>query len=64
MDKFLKKNIFGKVIAYVYTIEFQKRGLLHAHILIILNKDKLSDQQMIDKIVCAELSDQVIKPHM
>jgi len=27
---------FGKVIAYVYVVEFQKRGLPHAHILLIL----------------------------
>ena len=31
-----KRRILGKVIAYVYVIEFQKRGLLHAYILIIL----------------------------
>lgn len=31
------KNVFGKVIAVVYTIEFQKRGLPHAHILLILH---------------------------
>ena len=29
-------HFFGKVAAYVYTIEFQKRGLPHAHILLIL----------------------------
>ncbi len=32
----LKENIFGKVLAYLYTIEFQKRGLPHAHVLLIL----------------------------
>ena len=26
-NDFLKENIFGKVLAYLYTIEFQKRGL-------------------------------------
>lgn len=31
------KNIFGKIIAFVYTIELQKRGLPHAHILLILH---------------------------
>jgi hypothetical protein len=29
-------HIFGVPVAYVYVIEFQKRGLPHAHILIIL----------------------------
>ncbi|XP_022163988.1 uncharacterized protein LOC111029333 [Myzus persicae] len=32
-------KVFGNVDAYVYTIEFQKRGLPHAHILIILDED-------------------------
>ena len=28
-DELLKKNIFGEVIAFIYVIEFQKRGLPH-----------------------------------
>jgi len=32
----LKENIFGKVLAYLYIIKFQKRGLPHAHVLLIL----------------------------
>src|SRR5439155_27208386 len=32
----LKENIFGNVLAYLYTIEFQKRELPHAHVLFIL----------------------------
>ena len=30
---FLKKGGFGKLRAYLYSIEYQKRGLPHAHIL-------------------------------
>ncbi len=37
MDDKLKRHIFGKVIAMMYVIEFQKRGLPHAHILLILD---------------------------
>ena len=32
----IKKGIFGRVVAFMWVIEFQKRGLPHAHILIIL----------------------------
>jgi len=32
----LKENIFEKVLAHLYIIEFQKRRLPHAYILIIL----------------------------
>ncbi|XP_016506237.1 uncharacterized protein LOC107824026 [Nicotiana tabacum] len=54
----LKRNIFGKVAAYMYTIEFQKRGLPHAHFLIILTDDyKLLTPEAYDKFVCAELPD-------
>lgn len=31
-----KRNIFGEIAAYTYVIEYQKRGLPHAHFLLIL----------------------------
>ncbi|KAI5664376.1 hypothetical protein M9H77_23699 [Catharanthus roseus] len=53
-----KKEIFGKVAARVYVIEYQKRGLSHAHILIILkNEYKIKSPYQFDKFVCAELPD-------
>ena len=52
------KEIFGKVIANVHVIEFQKRGLPHAHILLILgNDDKPKDSDLIDDMVSAEIPD-------
>ncbi|TBU13530.1 helitron-like helicase [Hamiltosporidium tvaerminnensis] len=36
MADIIKNKIFGKVKAYCYVIEFQNRGLPHAHILITL----------------------------
>ena len=49
-------KVFGKVKAFVYTIEFQKRGLPHAHILIILdNANKIDTVEKIDNIVSAEI---------
>jgi hypothetical protein len=33
-----KKHILGKVKAHVYVVEFQKRGLLHAHFLLIMEQ--------------------------
>ncbi|KAK1652316.1 hypothetical protein QYE76_070121 [Lolium multiflorum] len=35
-NKLLHKDILGKVKAYVYVVEFQKRGLPHAHFLLIM----------------------------
>ena len=42
--------------AVLYTIEFQKRELPHAHILIFLkDKSKCHDPSQIDDIICAEI---------
>jgi hypothetical protein len=38
MDDIIKREFFGLVNAAVYTIEFQKRGLPHACIIIWLKK--------------------------
>ncbi|XP_075092424.1 uncharacterized protein LOC142172656 [Nicotiana tabacum] len=52
----LKRSIFGKVAAFMYSIEFQKCGLPHAHFLVILTDDyKLLTPEAYDKFVCAEL---------
>ena len=34
----LKKEVFGKINGCIYTIEFQKRGLPHCHMLLILER--------------------------
>ena len=34
----IQNGVFGKVVAHVHTVEFQKRGLPHLHILLILSK--------------------------
>ena len=52
----LYKNIVGKVEAVIYTIEFQKRGLPHAHILLTLNEQvKIVNATDIDEVVFAEI---------
>ena len=49
----------------IYTIEFQKRGLPHAHILLFLDKkDKPSDAASLDSIICAEIPDQDQEPEL
>ena len=52
IDDIVKLKIFGKVAAVIYTIEFQKRGLPHAHILVSLTReDKIVDVINVDNIV-------------
>ncbi|GBO29827.1 hypothetical protein AVEN_154668-1 [Araneus ventricosus] len=56
MDDPTVHGALGKSIAQVYTIEFQKRRLPHAHILIVLRAaDKFSTSEHIDKFVRAEI---------
>ena len=58
-------HVLGKPLAHVYTIEFQKRGLPHAHILVILeSQNKPKDPSEYDKIVCAEIPDSVLTPRL
>ena len=53
------KSHFGKVIAIVYIIEFQKRGLPHAYILLFLDlNDKCPSSTDIDNIITVEIPNQ------
>jgi hypothetical protein len=61
----MDRNIFGVPVARVHVIEFQKRGLPHAHIVIILDKsDKHRTPQDIDCVVCAEIPDRNEQPEL
>lgn len=58
MHSIMSEKIFGNVEALIYTIEFQKRGLPHAHILITLvENDKIVGPIDIDKVVCVDKVD-------
>ncbi|AQK64979.1 hypothetical protein ZEAMMB73_Zm00001d013986 [Zea mays] len=51
-----KQDILGKVWAYVYVVEFQKRGLPHAHFLLIMQrKYKLTCPEQYDLLISAEI---------
>jgi Helitron helicase-like domain at N-terminus len=51
-------GIFGRCPARVWTIEYQKRGLPHLHLLVFLeDSDHFLEPEVIDEMVCAELPD-------
>lgn len=59
------KPFFGRVVARVSVIEFQKRGLPHAHILLILDgPDKPKTPEDYNNIVRAELPDKDKEPKL
>ncbi|KAM0880860.1 hypothetical protein ACQ4PT_033300 [Festuca glaucescens] len=58
IEDIYKKQRFGKATAIVYTIEFQKRGLPHAHILLFLDQnDRDPSPKNIDHIISVEIPD-------
>ncbi|XP_059629828.1 uncharacterized protein LOC132272751 [Cornus florida] len=58
-----QKLIFGKVVAHVYVIEFQKRGLPHAHMLLIFESEhKITKADHYDKFVCAKITSENENP--
>jgi hypothetical protein len=57
-DEIFGDGIFGKCPARVWTIEYQKRGLPHLHMLLFLqDSDHFLEPDVIDEMVCAELPD-------
>jgi hypothetical protein len=51
-----KNHILGRTIAGIYIVEFQKRGLPHAHILIFLTEDcKPHTVKDVNHMISAEL---------
>ena len=63
--KDLSNGVLGRMVSLFYVIEFQKRGLPHAHILMIVApEDKLRDPEMFNWVTCAELPDPVTNPEL
>jgi hypothetical protein len=61
----IKDEIFGKVVSYTYTMEWQKRLLPHVHLLLILDSsDAIRDTDGIDGTVCAEIPDPEVHPEL
>ncbi|KAL3635206.1 hypothetical protein CASFOL_019753 [Castilleja foliolosa] len=64
--RFMKsEKTFGDIVADLYTIEFQKRGLPHCHTLIWVTPSyKVRDATDIDKYISAEIPDPSTEPEL
>lgn len=60
IDFIVKHHAFGETRCWMYSIEWQKRGLPHSHILIWLN-EKIRPEE-IDSIISAEIPDRNVDP--
>ncbi|CAF1646682.1 unnamed protein product, partial [Rotaria magnacalcarata] len=65
LDDIVKRKILGEILAYVYVIEHQKRGLPHAHCLFTLsNEDEIKTADDVDNIISAELPDRNVQSEL
>ncbi|CDF41005.1 unnamed protein product, partial [Chondrus crispus] len=58
MSLVINEEVFGTVVAHVRVIEFQKRGLPHAHVVFFLDevsKNDLRTPENVDRIISAEI---------
>ncbi|XP_054710754.1 uncharacterized protein LOC129220340 [Uloborus diversus] len=62
IDLIVKHSVFGNVCCWLYSIEWQKRGLPHAHILVWL-EDKIRPEE-IDQIISAEIPNPLADPEL
>ncbi|GAA0171392.1 hypothetical protein LIER_25435 [Lithospermum erythrorhizon] len=64
-DKIISGEVFGKVSSVVHVVEFQRRGLPHAHFLIILKPEyKYMTPKAYDRVVSSELPDKGVDPYL
>lgn len=62
-DDPFRKHVLGEVETYVYVIEFQKRGLPHCHMLLIMKSGwKAQTLNDVENAVCAEIPSREEEP--
>ena len=55
----IRQGVLGQINAYLYTIEFQKCGLPHAHIIVFLKPQfKLHSPEDIDSMMSSEFPEE------
>lgn len=60
MDLIVKHCVFGETRCWMYSVEWQKRGLPHAHILICLI-EKIRPNE-VDEVISAEIPNEQVDP--
>jgi hypothetical protein len=63
IEDLVKKDRLGKVAAYIHSIEFQKQGLPHCHVMLMMKPGSVpTTVEQIDALISAEIPDPVSKP--
>ena len=64
LEMLKSEMVFGKRQAWLYSIEWQKRGLPHCHLLLWLSADHRITPDKIDHVICAEIPDSTVDPEL
>ena len=64
LDMLKSEMVFGKPQAWLYSIEWHKRGLPHCHLLLWLSAEHRITPDKIDDVICAEIPDPSIDPEL
>lgn len=60
MKDIMERDIFGPAIGHVYTVEYQKRGLPHVHLILFLHPSaRFSAPETVDRYISTEFPDDV-----
>ncbi|XP_076041833.1 uncharacterized protein LOC143025715 [Oratosquilla oratoria] len=62
MDDLTIKNVFGRVKAHLLSVEWQKRGLPHVHILLWMERHVTAD--FVSRVISAEIPDKNKEPRL
>ncbi|XP_076069711.1 uncharacterized protein LOC143041586 [Oratosquilla oratoria] len=62
MDDLTIKNVFGRVKAHLLSVEWQKRGLPHVHILLWMERHVTAE--LVSRVISAEIPDKNKEPRL
>ncbi|KAJ0517389.1 putative DNA helicase [Helianthus annuus] len=63
--RYMMQNYLDAISLFVYTVEFQKCGLPHAHVCLFMHPDdKVPTVDKIDPVICAEIPDEIEDPEL
>ena len=64
LEMLKSEMVFGKPQAWLYSIEWQKRGLPHCHLLLWLIAEHRITPDKIDDVICAEIPNPTVDPEL
>ncbi len=58
LEDIMQKSIFRKAVRHVYTVEYQKHGLPHIHLIVFLDRSShIATPKAVDQVISTELPD-------